>query len=478
MQAPFGSPVDDDILRSPHRRGTQQIEGVPATPASRRRRASMIDFKKTHPWHCSNSFEKWEEPEPSFQVFIRTHSAASSSRSFEPLTVNRQIETKPISNIGTFEESVVCILRLRKTNSGLDIRQLKSFESTTSSYKLDPHETAIKDVIAVRPKTPFEEVDSYHDRLYILDTRKAIMRIWAATRQFCFKLTSHPAFTTFILLMILWNTILLALEDPALNVQPEPYFSMEETLLYIYTTELGLKVVALGFVIGQGAYIRDPWNVLDFIVVISGWIELEYTSSGINLSALRALRILRPLRSITRIQGMRIVFMSLMGSAKTLLSTIVLLLFFYTIISIAALQMFMGVLRYRCMDLDTGVVNYDASDSGVCGNLSCPNGYLCVKGLANPNYGKSNFDNVMLSAVTLFQCITMEGWTNVMNNAEKSFNVLVVIFFVPVVLLGSFFFMNLTTISMSSSVNSYIVRDYYGTNQRQFGEKERNRVRE
>lgn len=43
--------------------------------------------------------------------------------------------------------------------------------------------------------------------------------------------------------------------------------------LIIYTIELILKVIALGFVMEKNSYLRDPWNILDFIVVFFGWIS-------------------------------------------------------------------------------------------------------------------------------------------------------------------------------------------------------------
>jgi hypothetical protein len=31
------------------------------------------------------------------------------------------------------------------------------------------------------------------------------------------------------------------------------------------------------------------------------------------------------------------------------------------------------------------------------------------------NYGLTNFDDILMAFVTIFQCITMEGWTKIMN---------------------------------------------------------------
>ena len=47
----------------------------------------------------------------------------------------------------------------------------------------------------------------------------------------------------------------------------------EKTEVYflgIFCFEASLKIVALGFVFHKGAYLRNVWNVMDFIVVVTG----------------------------------------------------------------------------------------------------------------------------------------------------------------------------------------------------------------
>lgn len=42
----------------------------------------------------------------------------------------------------------------------------------------------------------------------------------------------------------------------------------------IFCFEAGIKIVALGFIFHKGSYLRNGWNVMDFIVVLSGWVLL------------------------------------------------------------------------------------------------------------------------------------------------------------------------------------------------------------
>lgn len=44
----------------------------------------------------------------------------------------------------------------------------------------------------------------------------------------------------------------------------EPYF------IGIFCFEAGIKIIALGFVLHKGSYLRNGWNVMDFVVVLTG----------------------------------------------------------------------------------------------------------------------------------------------------------------------------------------------------------------
>lgn len=37
---------------------------------------------------------------------------------------------------------------------------------------------------------------------------------------------------------------------------------------------MALKILGYGFLFNKGAYLRDPWNVLDFAIVVSGYISI------------------------------------------------------------------------------------------------------------------------------------------------------------------------------------------------------------
>ena len=59
-----------------------------------------------------------------------------------------------------------------------------------------------------------------------------------------------------------------------------------------------MKIIALGFVVGENAYLKNSWNRLDFFIVTMSIFDMMLTN--VNLSILKLLRTFRPLRIITR----------------------------------------------------------------------------------------------------------------------------------------------------------------------------------
>lgn len=157
----------------------------------------------------------------------------------------------------------------------------------------------------------------------------------------------------------------------------------------------------------KGAYIRDPWNILDFVIVISGYITIIFQNGNFNINVLRSFRVLRPLRTVSRLEGLRILISAILAALPLLLNTIWILLFFFLLFAIAGLQLFQGALRNRCV-LDGTDSTVHSDTELLCGGAtSCPSGYYCKSGMHNPEGGVNNFDNIFNSLITIFQCVTL-----------------------------------------------------------------------
>lgn len=141
-----------------------------------------------------------------------------------------------------------------------------------------------------------------------------------------------------------------------------------------------------------------------------------------------------------------------MGAVALLQDTIIILLFFMLIFAIGGLNLFMGMLLQRCIHIETGDLLLDEDGIGViCGYDVCPTGYFCGKSTLNPNNDVTNFDNIFWALLNVFQCITLEGWSEIMVMYQKAYTPLVFFFFVALVFIGAFFFLNLTLAVINSS---------------------------
>ena len=90
------------------------------------------------------------------------------------------------------------------------------------------------------------------------------------------KLTTRPFFNNFILVVILANSIMMGAKDymdPDNLTKRNQLIGMADPYINaIVYTECVLKIFAMGFVFGRNSYLRDGWNVLDFLVVFSSFV--------------------------------------------------------------------------------------------------------------------------------------------------------------------------------------------------------------
>eukprot|EP01022_Parablepharisma_sp_SALTPOND_P016346 TRINITY_DN2382_c0_g1_i1.p1 TRINITY_DN2382_c0_g1~~TRINITY_DN2382_c0_g1_i1.p1 ORF type:complete len:1853 (+),score=104.69 TRINITY_DN2382_c0_g1_i1:61-5559(+) len=297
---------------------------------------------------------------------------------------------------------------------------------------------ALTKIGQIESKTPIELLQSGTKSVfYALKCVIVYVRYYVSSA--CLYIVQRPWFETLVLLTIVANCVPLAISDPTSSTEQPWIKTFDDVFTALFTAELALKVFALGFLFNEGAYLRDPWNVLDFFVVAFGYLdELNVQNGGIDLKPLRIFRVLRPLRTITNIKGLRVLMAVLVSSLPLLLDVLIIFAFFLIIFSIAGLQLWHGVLTKRCMELSTGTVDIKQ----VCGYLDCPKGYICVNYIENPNYGVTNFDNFFSSLLVVFLTATLEGWTGTQMTVIHAYGYTATIFFSLVTLIGAYFLSN------------------------------------
>lgn len=99
-----------------------------------------------------------------------------------------------------------------------------------------------------------------------------------------------------------------------------------------------MKIAAMGFVAHQKSYLRDYWNMLDFLVVVVSIIELIPFIPSASLKALRTLRVLRPLRSLNAIPKLKELVTDLLKALPNLGVALNFMSFIYLIFAILGTQ--------------------------------------------------------------------------------------------------------------------------------------------
>uniref|UniRef100_A0A8C4V1A1 Voltage-dependent L-type calcium channel subunit alpha n=1 Tax=Falco tinnunculus TaxID=100819 RepID=A0A8C4V1A1_FALTI len=282
-------------------------------------------------------------------------------------------------------------------------------------------------------------------------------------RRACISLVEWKPFDIFILLSIFANCVALAVyipfpEDDS-NSTNHNLEKVEYAFLIIFTVETFLKIIAYGLLLHPNAYVRNGWNLLDFVIVVVGLFSviLEQLTKeteggshsggkpgGFDVKALRAFRVLRPLRLVSGVPSLQVVLNSIIKAMVPLLHIALLVLFVIIIYAIIGLELFIGKMHKSCFLIDS--VEEDPAPCAFSGNgRQCVmNGTECKGGWVGPNGGITNFDNFAFAMLTVFQCITMEGWTDVLYWVNDAIGCeWPWIYFVSLIILGSFFVLNL-----------------------------------
>ncbi|XP_039225751.1 sodium channel protein type 8 subunit alpha isoform X2 [Crotalus tigris] len=326
---------------------------------------------------------------------------------------------------------------------------------------------------------PLEDFDPYYmtqKTFVVLNRGKTLFRFSATPalyilsptnllRRIAIKILIHSVFSMIIMCTILTNCVFMTFSNP-----PEWSKQVEYTFTGIYTFESLVKIIARGFCIDSFTFLRDAWNWLDFSVIMMAYIT-EFVNLG-NVSALRTFRVLRALKTISVIPGLKTIVGALVQSVKKLSDVMILTVFCLSVFALIGLQLFMGNLRNKCVVwpidlnetyLENGTKGFNWEeyinnvsnfytipgflDPLLCGNSSdagqCPEGFTCMKAGRNPNYGYTSFDTFSWAFLALFRLMTQDFWENLYQLTLRAAGKTYMIFFVLVIFVGSFYLVNL-----------------------------------
>ncbi|XP_076872172.1 LOW QUALITY PROTEIN: voltage-dependent T-type calcium channel subunit alpha-1I [Brachyhypopomus gauderio] len=261
----------------------------------------------------------------------------------------------------------------------------------------------------------------------------------------CQRIIAHKLFDYVVLAFIFLNCITVALERPKIHQG-----SLERVFLtisnYIFTAifvaEMTVKVVSMGLYLGERAYLRSSWNILDGFLVFVSLIDIVVSMAGGAkilgvLRVLRLLRTLRPLRVISRAPGLKLVVETLITSLKPIGNIVLICCAFFIIFGILGVQLFKGKFYY-CVGLDVKNIT-NKSD--------------CLLAKHKWVHHKYNFDNLGQALMSLFVLASKDGWVNIMYHGLDAVgidqqpvtnnNPWMLLYFISFLLIVSFFVLNM-----------------------------------
>ena len=302
-------------------------------------------------------------------------------------------------------------------------------------------------------------------------------------------IVSLKLFSAAIIVLIILNSVFLIFETiPKL----ERLGKISDYIFTIlFTIEFLMKIIVYGFVLDDNSYLRDPWNWLDFIVIITGLMSFFPTINA-NLFSLRTFRLLRPLKSINKLPNMKIFIITLINSLGDLGNIFFLTIFIFIIFGVTGLSIWSERQHYRCRistEIINGTLPLNLTFKGsLCGGKNnCGNNkHLCIdsmkyyldKKITNKslidaennyysvNYGVNSYNNIISSVFTNIYTYTGEGWANVMLQFMDGYQYyLSFLYFFFSLIINYFFMLNLTIAMLlynfEKTRNFNIQRDNY-----------------
>uniref|UniRef100_A0A8C0E8G1 Voltage-dependent T-type calcium channel subunit alpha-1H n=1 Tax=Balaenoptera musculus TaxID=9771 RepID=A0A8C0E8G1_BALMU len=333
-------------------------------------------------------------------------------------------------------------------------------------------------------------------------------------RSWCLRLVCNPYPSRHVsMLVIMLNCVTLGMFRPCEDVECRSercsiLEAFDDFIFAFFAVEMVIKMIALGL-FGQKCYLGDTWNRLDFFIVMAGMMEYSLDGHNVSLSAIRTVRVLRPLRAINRVPSMRILVTLLLDTLPMLGNVLLLCFFVFFIFGIVGVQLWAGLLRNRCFLDSTFARNSNLSflrpyyqpeegeenpficssrrDNGMqkCSHIpsrrelrvECTLGWeaygqpqaegaggtghhtcinwnqyynVCRSGDSNPHNGAISFDNIGYAWIAIFQVITLEGWVDIMYYVMDAHSFYNFIYFILLIIVGSFFMINLCLVVIAT----------------------------
>uniref|UniRef100_A0A8C9FBY1 Sodium channel protein n=1 Tax=Pavo cristatus TaxID=9049 RepID=A0A8C9FBY1_PAVCR len=184
------------------------------------------------------------------------------------------------------------------------------------------------------------------------------------------------------------------------------------TFTGIYTFESLIKILARGFCMTEFTFLRDPWNWLDFSVIVMAYVG-EFVNVG-SVSPLRTFRVLRALKTISVIPGKKPRSFCFGSQLQVILS-----LSLFVPLTVVFCWCFVIVCPCeRSEYCGPNYVTFHVLSLLFCS--TCPEGYICLKAGENPDHGYTSFDTFGWAFLSLFRLMTQDYWERLYQQTSLS----------------------------------------------------------
>uniref|UniRef100_A0AAQ6IKB6 Ion transport domain-containing protein n=1 Tax=Anabas testudineus TaxID=64144 RepID=A0AAQ6IKB6_ANATE len=305
------------------------------------------------------------------------------------------------------------------------------------------------------------------------------------------------------MVVVLINCVILGLYTPCDDINLN--LEVLESIIFVYfVVEMLIKMIALGIWGYKGSFLSNNWNKLDAFIIYGE--VLEYVLASFNIQ-LQIGYIIKPMRLISRVPSMRDLVIVLLKTMPMLVNVLIIYMFVIHIFAVLGVQLWQGELRNRCylgvdirktynvslkpyyrssFDEKTPFLCSANNKGGMqhCNNVprysihgepcslpapssksavpaptgssqnNCVNWNMfynvCRAGDLNPHMGSTHFDSIGYAWITIFQVVTMEGWSEIMFYIMDTDSFWNVVIFIPITIIGSFIMMNVCAVVIAT----------------------------
>ena len=308
-----------------------------------------------------------------------------------------------------------------------------------------------------------------------------IIRFFTKLSFFLEKTQKNKIYKIGRIIILLLNTILLPFYSD-LEISNPIYYIIELLFVILYFINFSIKQISFGLFIHKKGYFNDLWNIFEFSQLIIG-IICSFPKMRKN-KYICWFRGLRPFTLIKDIPQLNLIFSSVLMSLKEMINVFILLLFIFLSYSILAVNIWSGIYYRRCRINPfpiNGSFEIISNSTTLCGGLNqCDNCYSIYDFHLNDtffltqdinselridelNHGYSTFDNFIKAFLTIYNCMTLNGWSKIMYMVQNGYSYSgSSIFFVSLVIILNYLVLNFTIAILMDNIEKNMNKDNNG----------------